>query len=354
MIQQWAFAIVVISATFLLLIAPHEGGHFAVAKLCRIRVIEFSIGMGPRLVSWIRSRTLYALRLLPVGGYVRLGGMEPGDYDDPNGFHSKPAHQRILVLLAGPAVNFLVASLIITGIFLTQVNSDPGKINDVEPNTPAAVAGLKSGDTVETVNGVPLRSSAQLRSIEQQNRDRPLTLTVRHADGSQSSITVTPRYDSAAGAYLMGIHAALTVSVTDAFVKGATFPFVTSGEIVGGMYLLVSGQIPGGPLGPEGFTGPVGIAAISNEQAQTGVLSWLGLVALLSVALGFFNLLPIPPLDGGRIVVVLLEALRRRPFDRDREMRFQRAALAALLALVAVVTVFDFQRLINHQFPGLR
>src|SRR5918911_2875702 len=195
MIEQWLFAVVVISATFLLLIAPHEGGHFAVAKLCRVRVIEFSIGMGPRLVSWVQRSTLYALRLLPVGGYVRLGGMEPGDYADPNGFHAKPAYQRILVLLAGPAVNFVAASLIITGIWLSQVDSDPGKIKGVEANSPAATAGLQPGDSIQKVDGVDVHSSNDVRSVEQQHPGQPLTLVVKHSDGSVTTMTVQPRYD---------------------------------------------------------------------------------------------------------------------------------------------------------------
>jgi regulator of sigma E protease len=123
--------------------------------------------------------------------------------------------------------------------------------------------------------------------------------------------------------------------------------------MVGGMVQLVSGQIPGGAFGPEGFTGAVGIAAISSEAAQSGLLDWLMLVALLSVALGFFNLLPVPVLDGGRIMVVLLEKVRGRPFDREREMAVQRYTLAALLTLVVVISYFDVQRIVTHQFPAL-
>src|SRR4030081_982622 len=116
-----------IGGMFLILIAPHEAGHFLVAKLFKVRVIEFSIGAGTKLVSFTRGGTLYALRLLPILGYGRMGGMEAGDFEEPDGFHSKPPVQRIAILVAGPAANFLVAMLLITGLGLTPINTDPGR-----------------------------------------------------------------------------------------------------------------------------------------------------------------------------------------------------------------------------------
>src|SRR5713226_8968216 len=129
--------VVGVGGMFLLLIAPHEAGHFLLAKLCKVRVIEFSIGAGTKLLSFTRGGTLYAIRLLPILGYVRMGGMEANDFDEPDGFHSKPHWQRIAILLAGPAANFLVAMLLITAYGLTQLNTDPGKVVRVVSNTPA-------------------------------------------------------------------------------------------------------------------------------------------------------------------------------------------------------------------------
>src|SRR5438477_5725917 len=125
--------IVGIAGMFLLLIAPHEAGHFIFAKLFKVRVIEFSIGAGTRLWSTTRGGTLYALRAFPILGYVRMGGMEAGDFGDPNGFHTRPAWQRLLVLAAGPAGNFLVAVLLITAYDLTQLNDVPGRVIGVVP-----------------------------------------------------------------------------------------------------------------------------------------------------------------------------------------------------------------------------
>src|ERR1700682_612035 len=123
---------------FLILIAPHEGGHFLAAKLFKVRVIEFSIGAGPKLLSFVRGGTLYALRLLPILGYVRMGGMEAGDFEEPNGFHSKAPWKRIVILAGGPAATFLVALLLISAVGLTQVNTDAGKVFNVVPGSPAA------------------------------------------------------------------------------------------------------------------------------------------------------------------------------------------------------------------------
>src|SRR5579864_1295438 len=136
--------VVGVAGMFLLLIAPHEAGHFLFAKLFKVRVIEFSIGAGTRLWSVTRNGTLYALRLLPILGYVRMGGMEAGDFETANGFHTKPAWQRILILAGGPAANFLVAMLLFTGLTLTQLNTEPGKVLGVVVNSPAASAGFQA------------------------------------------------------------------------------------------------------------------------------------------------------------------------------------------------------------------
>src|SRR6202165_1431999 len=147
--------VVGIGGMFLLLIAPHEGGHFLFAKLCKVRVIEFSVGAGTKLWSFTRGGTLYALRAFPILGYVRMGGMEAGDFEDPHGFHSRSAWQRIVILAGGPAANFLVAILLITGLGLTQVNTDPGKVFNVVTGSPAAAAGMQPGDSIRAVNGKP-------------------------------------------------------------------------------------------------------------------------------------------------------------------------------------------------------
>src|ERR1700738_1172279 len=137
---------------FLVLVGPHEFGHFALAKVFKVGVHQFSLGMGSKLLSFTRNGTVYALRAIPFGGFVQLAGMEPGDYEAPHGFHSKPAYQRLLILFAGPMVNFLVAALVWTGVGFTQLNSEPGKVMAVAKNGQAYGQGIRPGDAIHAVH----------------------------------------------------------------------------------------------------------------------------------------------------------------------------------------------------------
>ena len=343
-----------VAGMFLLLIAPHEGGHFLFAKLFKVRVIEFSIGAGTRLWSTTRNGTLYAIRAFPILGYVRMGGMEAGDLEDPNGFHSRPAWQRIVILAGGPAANFLFAMVLITGFLLTQVNTDPGRVFTVVQGSVAAAAGMQPGDSIRSVNGKPFDHPGLIQEEEQAAPGSALTLSGVHANGQPFAYTLTPQKDSK-GNYKVGLALPIKLLSTQAAITdGITFPFVTIRGLVEGIASLVTGKVPGGVLGPSGFTGPIGIADIAAQSVNQGPATYISLVALLSVALGFTNLLPLLALDGGRIVVVLIEVLRRRPFDRTSELNFQRWGLVALLALAAVISFLDIQRIATGQFPGLR
>jgi len=346
--------VVGIGGMFLLLIAPHEGGHFLFAKLFRVRVIEFSVGAGNKLWSFTRGGTLYALRAFPILGYVRMGGMEAGDFEDPHGFHSRPAWQRIVILAGGPAANFLVAMLLITGFELTQLNTDPGKVFSVAPSSPAAAAGIQPGDSIRSVNGQPFTAPGLIGQQETDTPGAPLILSGVHSNGQPFTYSVTPKCDAQGKNCLVGIGIPRQLAtVQSAVVSGAEFPFVAIGGIVQGLWSLVSGQVPGGLLGREGLTGPIGIADTAAQAVTAGPPTYILLVALLSVALGFTNLLPLLALDGGRIVVVVIEALRRRPFDRSAELNLQRIGLVALMGMAAVITFLDIQRIATGQFPGL-
>jgi regulator of sigma E protease len=352
--------IVSVAGMFLILIAPHEAGHFLVAKLFKVRVIEFSIGAGTKLWSTTRNGTVYAIRLLPILGYVRMGGMEAGDFEEPNGFHSKPAHQRIAILAAGPIANFIVAVLLVTGLFMTQLNSQPGIVVQVIPSwkvngqtmaTPAAAAGLTAGDRILTVNGAPVTANEVIQQQELADEGRPVVITGTHADGRPFTLQVTPLCQG--GACQMGVGIERITTPLNAVQDGLNFPVQAVQIIVQGLEQLVTGKVQGGLLGPSGLTGPIGIAAITYDAVNHGSQSYVWLVALLSVALGLTNLLPLLALDGGRIVVVLIEWLRRRPFDRNMELNFQRWGLVALLGLAAVISFLDIQRIASGQFNGV-
>jgi regulator of sigma E protease len=348
-IESDLLVVVGIVVMFLVLIAPHEGGHFLVAKLCGVRVIEFSVGAGTRLWSTTRNGTLYAIRALPILGYVRMGGMEADDLTEPNGFHSKPPLQRIAILLAGPLANFVVAILIVTSFNLTQVNTEPAKISEIVSGSPAAAAGLKAGDSIRSVDGKPINSNTDIQKAVKAGDS--VIIGGVHADGKAFSVQLTP--DCKTGTCRIGVFTLAPMTVQTALKDGVSFPVTAFKVIWQGLSSLVTGQVKGGLLGPQGLTGPIGIAAITYDAVNQGPADYLLLVALLSVALGVTNLLPLLALDGGRIVVVIIEWLRRRPFDRNSELNFQRVGLVALLALAAVISFLDIQRLATGQFPGV-
>lgn len=349
--------VVGVAGMFLLLIGPHEFGHFITAKLFKVRVIEFSIGAGPQLWSMVRDGTMYSLRAVPVLGYVRMGGMEAGDLEDPHGFHTRPAWQRLVILAAGPAANFIVAIVLVTGFNLTQLNDAPGRVVSVLPGSPAAAAGIRPGDQLRTVDGQAITGPDQLRGIENAAPNAAIALGGVRASGQPFTVLVTPHCVVAGNATTcqVGVSARwAVVTVQDAVVNGVSFPYSAVKNIVQGLGDLITGKVPGGLLGPNGVTGPIGIGDVAYQAVSLGLETYIPIVALLSVALGFTNLLPFLALDGGRMVVVLVEAVRRRPFDRTTELNFQRAGLVALLLLAAVISFLDIQRLATGQFPGLR
>jgi len=343
-----------ILALFLLLVVPHEAGHFALAKAFGVRVREFSVGMGTRLWSRVRGGTLYALRAIPLGGYVQLGGMLPDDYEDPQGFHAKPAHQRLLILLAGAGVNFLVAMVLITGVSFAQLNDDPGKVVKVFINGPAYTHGIRPGDSIRAVDGKAIRQPEDIRRAEDAKPGQALEFDVRRPSGGSYTAIITPSYSGDQKRYVIGIETATLVSPGQALTTGITFPIYAAISFGQGIYDLASGHVPGGVFGPNGLSSFVGFGYLAYHAAAEGLITYLLIVAYLSMALGLTNLLPLPALDGGRILVVLLEKLRGRPFDREREQAIQRYGLVALIALIGVAVFLDVQRIATGEFPGLR
>jgi regulator of sigma E protease len=341
-----------IVALFLLLVVPHEGGHFAMAKLFGVHVREYSVGMGTRILSTVRGGTLYALRVFPLGGYVRLAGMEADDYEDSHGFHSRRPYQQVLILLAGPGVNFLVATILMTGVSVSQINGDPGKVVVVYGGQPAYAHGIRPGDSIRAVDGRQIRTPDDIRAPEQARPGQPLQFVVRRENGTSFTAQIPTIYDSTEKRWVIGVKTAGVITPGEALSAGLTFPFVATGAIAQGIAQVASGQVPGGFLGPSGVAGPIGFSVIAYHAASQGVIDYLVIAALLSMALGLTNLLPLPALDGGRIVVALIEKIRGRPFDREREMAVQRYGLVALLALMALIAYFDLQRIFTGQFPG--
>jgi len=328
---------------FSLLVIVHESGHFITAKLAGIKVEQFSVGFGPQLFGWTRGETLYAVRAIPLGGFVKLAGMDGSMDAGPRSFNAHPLWQRFMVIVAGSAFNLALPVLIFFGVYTTVGAAEvqtPIQVSAVDAGTPASSAGLQAGDQIRSVNGRPINKFEDLRSTLDAARDTPVTVVIdRH--GQQMTLTVAPRLDPASGSYILGFHPAIH-SFKPGPVDAAGRAFRDTGDsiagIVGGIYQLATDKKLGGLLGP------VGIVKTTARAAQAGPLSLVAVVALLSLSLGLANILPFPALDGGRAAFLVLELIRGRPVDPAREQVVHYVGLALLFGLIGLVTYNDLLR----------
>ncbi len=360
-------AITILLFVFILcsLVVIHELGHFVLARLFGIRVHEFGIGFPPRAkVLRDRGETLYTLNWLPIGGFVRLEG-EDGESDDPRSFVVASLPKKLLVLLAGVGMNLLLAFVIFTGIAWLATPQGGLTFNEVVAGSPADLAGLRSGETILAIDGTtfdllpsPQAGQAAIAAL----RDRAgqaVTLRVRAADGAVRDVAVTLRPpDEAVDKGALGIRGAgLSFSGTyagrdpvTAIGAGATWTVSAFRLIIDGLASLVS-SVASNPTQAPPVTGPVGIAVqVGDVFWQLGPIFTLYLAGLLSANLALVNILPFPPLDGGRILVLLLKALlgrgsavMRRAGVRGRGPSTQTAiSVERLTYLVGFVFLFGF------------
>ena len=351
----------------------HELGHFGVARLCGVRVEAFSIGFGPALVKWRdRKGTLWKISCIPLGGYVKFfGDMDATSAPDRAGmetmtaeersqaFPFKPLYQRALVVLAGPAANFILAIAIFAVMFMTagkpQISNHAisARIGTVTPHSPASDAGLKPGDVVRSVDGHPVSRFDQLQKAIRGSHGKTLQALVERK-GSPVTIRVTPRwiditdmYGSKARLFGIGISPyvdpALVSNVRlgplQAVGAAGTQTWFIVDTTLTYMWRIVSGQSDTNQL-----SGPVGIARISQKAASQGFLNLIGLAALISVSIGLINLFPIPILDGGHLLYYAFEAVLGRPLGaRAQELGF-RLGLAVVLGLFVLATWNDLVR----------
>lgn len=334
---------------FGLLVMAHEAGHFLVAKKAGVTVYEFSLGFGPRLLGLKRGGTLYTLRLLPLGGYVRMAGMEEEDRDVEGSFNKKTVSQRMGVAVAGPIMNLALAAVLFIMVFtvlgIPQV-IDSNVIGEVVEGRPAAAAGLMAGDRILAVNEKPTANwqevVEQIRS--QGSGDKPINLTLeREADRWTTS--VTPELNGQV--YQIGIRPQIYYQRLGV-IEGISMGFqqtitLTAAMLMGLLHIFTQGVSPGE------LAGPVGIIQMTGEAAQGGLANLLYFAGVLSINLAILNLLPIPALDGSRVIFLLLEKLRGRPVEPDREGLIHLIGFALLMALVLVLTYQDVMRLFG---PG--
>ena len=331
------------------LVIVHESGHFLTAKLSGIKVEQFSVGFGPQLIGWQRGETLYAVRAIPLGGFVKLAGMDGSMDAGARSFNAHPLWQRFIVIVAGSAFNLALPVVIFFGIYLGVGESTvqvPVHVSAVDVNTPASAAGLQAGDVIKSVNGHPISTFEDLPNALDAAKDSPVTVVVER-DGQTLTITATPKFDPASGGYILGFHPAFSTRKLGPLEAGPLAVRQTGESIVaivGGIYQLATDKSLGGFLGPRGLEGPVGIVKTTARAAQAGALAVAGVVAFLSLSLGLANILPFPALDGGRAAFLVLELIRGRPVDPAREQVVHYVGLALLFALIGLVTYNDVLR----------
>ncbi len=325
------------------LVVIHEFGHFIVAKATGVRVEEFSVGFGPRLFSFEAGGTLYAFRLFLLGGYVRLYGMEPGQPEAPDSFNERPLWARVLTIVAGPAMNLILAAalfwVLFSGLGLQQIMPGPPQIARLETGMPAQKAGLRPGDRLLAANGKPLANWNALLAVVAASHGQPIRFLVQQ-DGARHTVTLRPAPDpSAQGQLHIGVLAATEV-VRQPLLQGLASGF---GQAISVCTLLVTALV--GPLthgqAPP-VSGVVGIYSAVQQAEAAGLAQVLTLAAILSANLAVINLVPFPPLDGERLLLLFIEWVRRgRRLDPNREAIVNTIGFALLLVLAVVLAYHD-------------
>jgi regulator of sigma E protease len=329
------------------LIIAHEFGHYITARASGVTVEEVGIGFPPRLLSFKHGGTMYSLNAIPLGGYVKMAGEE--DPKVAGSLASKSIPVRLLALSAGSMMNLLLPLLLFSIAFMVPHNVVYGQVqvDEVAANSPAARAGIVAGDTILEVNGQQVNSLGDLQRNIQLNLGQSITLETQ-----RETVNVVPRWQPPEGEGAIGV-AVRTVSPT---VVRESFPFweaIPMGvvECIETFVLFKNGIISMiiGTL-PRVIGGPVAIAQITGEVAQAGLSPLLEFAAFLSINLGIINLLPLPALDGGRIVFVFLEWIRRgRRVPARIEGMIHMAGFALLIGFILLVTYQDIIRIISGE-----
>lgn len=334
-------------AVFAVLIAVHELGHYLVAKALGMRVNEYSLGFGPPLLSARLGETLYAVRLIPLGGYVKLAGMDGGQpTSDPRDYPNRPLWQRFVVVLAGPVMNLVLAVILYAALF--------GPVGVPVPTTtvaatlagyPAQHAGIRAGDRIIAVDRQPVANWTQLEQaiVHHQRGEIALTLV---RQGQTQTVLLRTRYDSAAHQSIIGIQPAFR-TVHQPWPAAVVSGVVRTAQLTGLWFQALANLVSG--HGQFDVTGPVGIAVMVGQAARAGWAQLLLLAAALSANLGLFNILPIPVLDGSRLFLMGIEGIRRRAMDPERESLIHLVGFVVLLLFVVLVTYHD---IVHYFHPG--
>lgn len=349
------------------LIFVHELGHFFIAKRTGIRVDEFAIGFPPKIFSFMKNGTKYALNLIPFGGYVKIFGENPDDESlDPNAkdsFVNKPKYTQAFVLVAGVLFNIIFAWILISislmsGFPSAVSDTNTGRVTDIQTvvthiheDSPAEMAGLVVGDAIKKLESegesLIVKEPNDISAFVDSHQDAEIAVTFVH-QGVEGVVNVTPADGVVDGRKIMGISmdniGVMKLSFFTAIYEG----FLMTGEIIKeiavGLGIFIAQAVSGGASFDD-VAGPVGIVGLVGDASQFGFVYLLGFTAFISLNLAVLNLLPFPALDGGRLLFVIIESITRRKIPTKFANYVNGIGFAILLLLMFVITVSDIVKL---------
>jgi regulator of sigma E protease len=331
----------------------HEIGHFYFSRKAGIKVLELGLGFGPKLYGFIKGSTNYTLNLFPLGGFIRIAGINPEEetkedqYSNEESYMNKRPTQKFFSVFGGPAFNFLLAFIIFYVMFtFTGVPKDiSNEILTVVPGSVAAKAGIKSGDRIVALSGKKIASMSDAVDQIHKSPGKTLFFTIKR-DGRTLKVRAVPQLNEKLKIGLIGI--SLKPLYFKAGPLAALYESIKQVAATSVVILYTLGLLIIGKLSIFDLAGPVGIAQFTGQVAGEGIIPLLSFTAFLSINLGLVNLLPIPALDGGRLVFITLEGIRRKAMDIKLENRIHQVGFTLLLALMAIITVNDIFRIFRR------
>lgn len=340
-----------------ILILIHELGHFIACKLLRVGVEKFSIGFGPRLIGRKKGETEYLISAIPLGGYIKMIGENPGEEcDKPEfSFSNKPIKDKAIIVAAGPMANFVLAIIIFALIYMVGMPVMTARIGGLRDGYPAKEVGLRVGDKVIAVDGKEVNKWDELSAIIHKNPGKSLLLTVER-ESQKMQIAIVPKSESMKNIFneeitigLIGITPS-TETIYErnnpgkALYLGTLRTYQSTKIIIISLVKLIQGNIPAKSIG-----GPILIAQMAGEQAKQGVISLLFFMSIVSINLAILNLFPIPILDGGHLLFFVIEAILGKPIGTRKKEIAQQIGLFILILLMVFAFYNDIFRIIKGQ-----
>lgn len=341
--------IVVFILTIGFLVLIHEGGHLIAAKLAGMWVHQFAIGFGPRLLRFKLKETEYSIRLLPIGGYVRIAGEEEAEEDkgipEDRMFYAKPPLTRMSMVLAGPLMN-IVAAIVIMVMAVTIIGTPYLEVFELSENSPSTSV-LQKGDRIIALEGKEVYFLGQVQQLVQEKRGDEVELEIQRGEEIRR-VSVRPKWSPEDNRYLIGVYFTGSQETRKIpFPDNVMIGLVWVKNIIAGIYQTIKGVISGLISPKEAFTGPVGIASIVGQSLALGLLPFFTLVAFLSLIIGVINLMPFPALDGSRVFFLLYEIIRGKPIPPEKEGLVHYIGFMILIGLMILITYNDIIRLIS-------